>query len=157
MINAFGSAGGHIYFTTAFLRRFTTDGELAMTLGHEIAHIDLKHAVRKVQYEYQSEKVVGGLAKIGQVVYGVLSLPYSREQEFDADAAGFDACRKAGWSSGSLLVLFDNLIRLEHDGQRKAEAVSGPPSDLERRLGDYFSSHPPTEERLARLKKRAAQ
>ena len=156
MVNAFSIAGGHIYVTTAFLRHFDTDGELAMTLGHEMAHIELKHAVHKVQYEYHSEKVVGKVAKIGQVVYGVLTLPYGKDQEYEADASGFDTCRKAGWSSDSLLVLFENYEKFERDHDPEHAVESGDPADLEHRLGNYFSSHPPTDERLARLKKKAA-
>ena len=95
-VNAFGCAGGHIYFTTAFLRRFPSEGEWAMTLGHEMAHIELKHAAHKVQYEYRGEKVLGDLAKVGQVAYAVLSAPYSKEEEFEADAAGYDLLPKAG-------------------------------------------------------------
>jgi beta-barrel assembly-enhancing protease len=156
-INAFGCAGGHIYLTTAFLRRFPSDGEWVMTLGHEMAHIELKHAVHKVQYEYHGQKVLGNLAKVGQVAYAVLSAPYSKEQEFEADAAGFDVCRKAGWSSDRLLVLFENLITMQREDRTQSTPSPEPPSELERRLGNYFSSHPETEDRLARLKASASK
>jgi len=156
-INAFSSAGGHIYFTSAFLTRFNSDGELAMTLGHEIAHVELKHAVHKVQYAYHGEKVVGDLALVGQAAYNILSTPYTKEQEFEADAAGFDACRKAGWSSSSLLILFERVAELERENAKRSGKSSEATSDLGRRAGDYFRSHPQTEERLARLRKRASE
>ena len=126
-------------------------------LGHEIAHIDLKHAVHKVQYEYHGRKVMGDLAMVGQVAYAVLSSPYNKEQEFEADASGFDACRKAGWNSSSLLILFENLAKWERENEKRSGKPSEAASELERRLGNYFSSHPQTEERLARLRKRAAE
>ena len=156
-INAFSGAGGHIYFTTAFLRRFPTDGEWVMALGHEMAHIELKHAVHKVQFKYQTQKVIGDLAKVGQVAYAILSAPYSKEQEFEADAAGYDLCRKVGWSSGKLLLLYENLIVLEREEQSRPKASPEPASEFERRLGDYFSSHPHTEDRLERLRARASK
>jgi hypothetical protein len=156
-ISAFGSAGGHLYFTTAFLKRFSADEELAMTLGHELAHIELKHAVHKVQYLYHGQKTFGDFATAGQIVYTTLSSPYTKEQEFEADALGFDACRKAGWEASKLLSLYEEFIKLEQEQARDQTTGSPEPtSELERRVEDYFSSHPPTAERLARLKARAS-
>jgi predicted Zn-dependent protease len=157
LVNAFGCAGGHVYFTSSFLRRFNADADIAMVMGHEIAHIELKHAVRKVQYEYQGEKVVGDFAKVGQVLYAVLSSPYTKDQEFEADAAGFDMCRRAGWSAKSLLPVLEKLSLMEREKQAQAGGTGEPRSELERKLGNYFRSHPQTDERLARLKKRAGE
>ena len=157
VVNAFGCAGGHIYFTTSFLRRFNSDADIAMVMGHEIAHIELKHAVRKVQYEYQGEKVVGDFARVGQVLYAVLSSPYSKDQEFEADAAGFDMCRRAGWSARSLLAVLEKLSKMEREKEAQFASVQEPHSELERKLGNYFRSHPQTDERIARLKKRAGE
>ena len=156
-VNAFSGAGGYIYFTTAFLRRFTSEGEWVMALGHEMAHIELKHAVHKVQYEYQGQRMIGEVARVGQVAYAILSAPYSKEQEFEADAAGYDMCRKVGWSSDKLLLLLQNLIVLEREQLTHSTASPEPASGFERRLGDYFSSHPHTEDRLERLRARASK
>jgi predicted Zn-dependent protease len=151
--NAFSCAGGYVYVTTAFLKRFSVDEELAMVLGHEIGHIELKHAVHKVQYLYQGQKALGDLAAVGQIVYSVLSSPYKKQEEFEADSYGFDVCRKAGWEPAKLLRTFERFIKLEQEQTRgRPEAASESNSDLDRRLGDYFSAHPATAERLARLK-----
>ena len=156
-INAFGCAGGRVYITTAFLKRFPADEEAAMTLGHELAHIELKHAVHKVQYLYRGRKTFGGFADIGQAAYSALSAPYTKDQEFDADAQGFDFCRKAGWQASKLFSVYEGLMKLEQEqDQKRAGSSSEPVSELERRLGDYFSSHPHTADRLARLKARAS-
>jgi Zn-dependent protease with chaperone function len=139
------------------LKRFSTDEELAMTLGHELAHIELKHAVHKVQYLYRTRKTLGDAAYIGQMAYTVLSSPYTKEQEFEADALGFDACRKAGWETPKLLALYEGFLQLEQEQAKSgAGSSSASGSDLEQRAGDYFRSHPATAERLARLKARAS-
>jgi predicted Zn-dependent protease len=156
-INAFGCAGGHVYITTTFLKRFTTDEELAMTLGHEIAHVELKHAVHKVQYLYRTRKTLGEAANIGQVAYAVLSAPYTKDQEFEADAVGFDACRKVGWETAKLLALFEGFSQLEQEqAKSRVGGATETGSDLERKAGDYFSTHPGAAERLVRLKARAS-
>jgi predicted Zn-dependent protease len=100
---------------------------------------------------------LGDLALVGQVAYAILSSPYTKEQEFEADTSGFDACRKAGWSPDRLLVLFENVAKWERENEKRSGKSSEASSELERRLGNYFSSHPQTEERLARLRKRASE
>ena len=128
-----------------------------MSLGHELAHIELKHAVHKVQYLYRGRQTFGDFANIGQIAYSVVSAPYTKEQEFEADALGFDFCRKAGWKASKLLSVYDGLLKLEQEQAQKHRGGSSESgSDLERRLADYFSSHPPTADRLARLKAKAS-
>ena len=153
VVNAFSIAGGYIYVTTSFLDHFTSDAELAMTMGHEIAHVDLKHAVHKVQFYYHGQQLVGDLADIGQLCYSVISAPYSRDQEYEADAWGFAACRKAGWESDKLLQTFEDLDKYEQSEQVKVG--NPPPTGLERKVGEYFDTHPKTPDRLARLKQLA--
>ena len=148
IVNAFSIAGGYVYVTTNYLKNFSSDPELAMTLGHEIAHIDLKHAVHKVQYEYHGEKLFGELASLAQIPYAILSSPYTKEQEYEADAWGFKACKKAGWDSNKILALYQNFEKVE----LTKRDLSSLPSEWEKRLGNYFDSHPKTEDRLARLK-----
>jgi predicted Zn-dependent protease len=148
-VNAFSIAGGYVYVTSAFLKRFQSDGELAMTLGHEIAHVELKHAVHKVQYEYQTQKIAGDAGSVVQLGYAVLSSPFSKDEEFAADAWGFTACKNAGWKPAQLFLLFEDLEKY----QESQSAESEPPTEFERRMGQYFDSHPPTADRLARLKR----
>jgi Zn-dependent protease with chaperone function len=127
-----------------------------MTLGHEMAHVDLKHAIHKVQFLYQSQKIVGNLANLGQPLYATLTAPYEKDNEFEADAVGFDACRKAGWESSKLLSLYEGFIKLEQEQAKgRGDSSAEPATGLENRLGDYLKAHPPTAERLARLKARA--
>jgi predicted Zn-dependent protease len=150
MVNAFSIAGGYVYVTSAFMKRFQSDGELAMTLGHEIAHVELEHAVHKVQYEYQAQRALGDRAgSIVELGYRVLSSPFAKNDEYAADAWGFTACKKAGWKPDQLFELFEDLEKYEQEVQAKDPE---PPTEFERRMGQYFASHPPTADRLARLK-----
>ncbi len=149
MVNAFSIAGGYVYVTSAFMERFPSDGDLALTIGHELGHVELRHAVHKVQYQYQAQKALGDEAgSIVQLAYRVLSSPFSKKDEYAADAWGFTACKNAGWKPAQLFLLFENLEKYERETQPKE---TEPPSEFERRMGQYFASHPPTADRLARL------
>lgn len=44
-VNAFAAPGGGIFFTTGMLDFLQTDDELAVVLGHEIAHMEERHGV----------------------------------------------------------------------------------------------------------------
>ena len=47
MINAFALPGGFIYVTRGILMHMNSESELAAVLGHEIAHVTEKHALRR--------------------------------------------------------------------------------------------------------------
>jgi len=149
VVNAFSIAGGYIYVTTSFLEKFSSDADLTMTLGHEIGHVELKHAVHKVQYYFNAQKIFGDAGAIVQVGYSILSSPFSKDQEYEADAWGFKACKNAGWESNSLFNFFKELEKYE---QKSHQSKEDPLSQFERSVGEYFDSHPKTSDRLARIK-----
>lgn len=47
IINAFALPGGFIYVTRGMLMHMNSESELAAVLGHEIAHVTEKHALRR--------------------------------------------------------------------------------------------------------------
>jgi beta-barrel assembly-enhancing protease len=151
-VNAFSTAGGYIYVTRGFLHQFPTDAALAMTLAHEIGHVDLRHCVEKLQYHARAKEVAGGLADVAQITYAAIRSSYTREQEFAADEYGFNAARTAGWKDQELLHFMRDLAAY---GKRQNLDDSRPLSPLERRLSDYFASHPSTDERVKRLESMA--
>ena len=150
MVNAFSLAGGHVYITTAFLNEFPSDAALVMALSHEVAHVELRHCVEKVQYVRLGTKTVGKVAMLGGVLYNALATPYTKDQEFDADKYGFLACRKAGWSAAELISLLTDLEAYEHRDETVPKTTNSE-SALETKLKNYFRSHPPTNERKMRL------
>lgn len=50
-INAFALPGGQIFVTIGMLNFIQSEAELAAILGHEIAHVDLRHCIERFQYE----------------------------------------------------------------------------------------------------------
>lgn len=63
--NAVSAPGGYVFVTRRLLQELDTEGQLAGVLAHEIAHVVLKHAIRK----YNKQKVeTCTLAMVGKSV-----------------------------------------------------------------------------------------
>lgn len=132
-VNAFALPGGPIFVYDGMLQTVTDDAELAAILGHEIAHVDLRHCIRR----YRS---------------GAFSPVYAQFQEIEADTRGVHLAVRAGYRADGALTLF----------QRVASQAAGnttPNTPLEESFGilgtaltDYFRSHPPDAERIRRLR-----
>jgi predicted Zn-dependent protease len=85
--------------------------------------------------------VTGALAYGLEVARTLGSLRYSRQSEEEADAEGLRTLRAAGIDPAGMIAFFESLRR------------TGP--ELPGALA-YLSTHPPTEARIARLRRLAA-
>jgi len=65
-INAFALPGGQIFVTTGMMNFVQSEAELAAVLGHEMAHVDLRHCIERYQYEIHLRKA--GAGEAGAVV-----------------------------------------------------------------------------------------
>ena len=57
--NAFALPGGYVYITSSLFDQLETEAELAAIMGHEVAHVDLKHCIERLQYELVARKIGG--------------------------------------------------------------------------------------------------
>src|SRR5262249_35417099 len=68
LINAFALPGGHVFIARGMLNLMSSEDELASVLGHEVAHIDLRHCAERVQLQVHMRKLhledVNGLVSI---------------------------------------------------------------------------------------------
>lgn len=146
--NALALPSGVIVVTDELVELAANDQELLAVLAHECGHIQGRHGLRTV---LQNSAVVILFALISGDVSGVTALggalptmlmesKFSRTFEAEADAYAVATLRKAGHSPG---LLADILKRLED---------SRPKRDLDTRILDYISSHPPTPERIRRIR-----
>lgn len=102
-INAANAGGGEFYVTTGLLER-ASDDQLRGVLAHEVAHADLGH-VAKAQALGTGlnigmillDQFIPGSSKITPLVadLGVMR-PFSRNEEYEADAHGVDILQRAG-------------------------------------------------------------
>ena len=124
-INAFCMPGGKIAFYTGILNQLKlTDDEVAMVMGHEIAHALREHARERMGKSVATD----GLAKIGSTIaaaaFGInpnltdfvarqganlITLKFSRDDETEADLVGMELAARAGYNPESGVSLWQKM------------------------------------------------
>jgi predicted Zn-dependent protease len=102
-INAFALPDGHLIVFSGLIRDCQNEAELAGVLGHEIAHMERKHVMKKLVKELGLEVLVSATAgghqssKILKETVRVLSsAAYDRSLETEADKTSVQYLIKAG-------------------------------------------------------------
>ena len=117
-INAFCMPGGKIAFYIGILRTLKlTDDEVAMVMGHEIAHALREHARAQAGKNALTKLGAVGLSiatggKYDGLVHtgaNLLSLSYSRSDENDADLVGLDIASRAGYDPRAGITLWKKM------------------------------------------------
>ena len=147
--NAFALPGGTIVFTDDMLQMLQGDDEFLAVAAHEIGHAQHRHVLRLVLRD--SAVVVIGALFAGDVASAstvVVAIPtfllenhYTRAFEAEADDYAFAQLGAHGISP-----------RVFADVMRKFEAAH---PELKDTSMAYASSHPPTQERIARAEQAA--
>lgn len=147
--NAFTIPGGKIYVHTGLLSFAKSQEEVAGVIAHEIGHAYQRHPAKSISRQYGvqtlSQILFRGnaaaqsqLKQIAvQIAQNSILTHYGREDEFEADEAGYYILRRSGQNVTGLLNFFARLQQLQGSGNS---------------LTAFLSTHPPTPERIARLK-----
>lgn len=147
MINAFALPGGFIYITRGMLMHMNSESELAAVLGHEIAHVTEKHALRRenrskgISFVNMIVAAVSGqpaLMELGNIFGGVLLSGYSREFELEADEVGARYMAKAGYSPLAMLDTIEILKAKDRVEIEQARLENREP----RVYHGFLSTHP---------------
>jgi predicted Zn-dependent protease len=119
MVNAFSVAGGHIHITTGLLNKLESTEELVFVIGHEIAHVDKKHCLRKIQILKTADKAFGKIGTVVGNIQLILAAPFGQADEYEADRTGTNFMYQAGYDVNKASDFFD---RIEEDSaQNTAE------------------------------------
>ncbi|XP_020157532.1 mitochondrial metalloendopeptidase OMA1-like [Aegilops tauschii subsp. strangulata] len=164
-VNAMCLPGGKIVVYTGLLHHFNTDAEIATVLGHEIAHVIARHIAETftknmwtailralMTIDTDDSKMVNDLTEY------VLTLPFSRKMEIEADhigilllaAAGFDPriapgfYEKLGKISGNTSVL--EQYKNTHPSSEKRSRLLAEPKVMEKAMALYREARARTEE-----------
>jgi predicted Zn-dependent protease len=151
-LNAFALPGGRVYIYRGLIDALNDEAELAAILGHEMAHVDLRHAVGCYQYEILTRRIgLGDAGALADLLRRVAEAGYQSGQEAEADADGFVYAAKAGYDPSGAARAFQVLMRASRQPAGPVGRASSPLEEANqavwRALADAFRSHPPTPER----------
>jgi len=153
-LNAFACPGGIIFITKGLLTTCKSEDELAAVLAHECGHVANKDGINSISKARwtqvftamgaEAARQYGGPAgnlvtlfegSIDDVFKTIVVNGYSRSAEFAADAAAVATLTKVGYDPKAIGGMLDKMM-----AQQKGTS-SG-----------IFKTHPPTGERLAKVK-----
>ncbi len=127
VVNAFSCPGGYIFVTTGALDQMGSEAELAVVLGHEVAHATEKHILREIKRANvvteglnvaQSELGGGGMTdelarKVSNLAYDKLfNTGVGRKEELDSDRIGAALAAQAGYRSAAYSHFLEALEAL---------------------------------------------
>ena len=148
---AFAVPGGSVFVSRGLIELCAGSRDaLAGVLGHEVAHIDLRHAILQLAARAAAKGgarllTLGRTVLLGRLagqIEELLVQGYSRESELEADRRGAELALGAGFDPRGLARLLRRL------------AARDPGPEPRWKVFRYFSSHPPVEERIRRLEAR---
>jgi beta-barrel assembly-enhancing protease len=153
-INAFALPGGQIFVMRGLLDFVESEAELAAVVGHEMSHVDLRHCIEHYQYEAKLTKAgAPELARIVEMAHRLVMLGFSPQQELEADAQGERLSVESGYDPDAEPALFTRMKTKLHEPSRvQATTPAGEVRQAAgEAIGSYLRTHPPSEERVARL------
>ncbi|MBN1825018.1 MAG: M48 family metalloprotease [Candidatus Eisenbacteria bacterium] len=142
-VNAFALPGGFVYINRGLIAAADDEAELAAVIAHEIGHVVAKHGAKQLTRQYGLAAIA--TAALGEdpgmiqstaaniLVTGAL-MKYSRDAENEADHLGVDELVRSGIEPDGMVRFFEKIREMQ--GREM--------SSVER----FFSTHPPTEERI---------
>lgn len=119
-LNAFCMPGGKIAFYTGILDQLQlTDDEVAMVMGHEIAHALREHARERMGKTSATKLGASllsnllGLGSVGDSLLNMggqlLTLKFSRENETEADLVGMELAARSGYDPRAGISLWKKM------------------------------------------------
>lgn len=151
-VNAFCMPGGKIVVYEGLMKLVQSDDELAVVLGHEVAHAVAKHSNERMSQQVMAQ--YGGVAlgaalggqsaavqSVASQVYGLgaqvgVMLPFSRKHESEADYMGLVLMSMAGYNPDAAITFWQKM---------SANSSGSTPAIL--------SSHPSDAARIAAIRK----
>jgi predicted Zn-dependent protease len=150
--NAFCLPGGKIVVYTGIVDVAGGPGGLATVIGHEVAHATAEHGAERIFRQQLTDTAVNIVARgvaddpqqyrqvaglLGAGAQVGLSLPWSRDQESEADRIGLIYMARAGFDPRQAVGFW----------QRMEEATAG-----QQRPPEYLNTHPSSNTRIQQIR-----
>ena len=149
-VNAFAMPGGKIGVMKGILKAAQNQHQLAAVIGHEIAHVTAKHSNERAN----RTKLSGVGIQVAAVLLGggnqgatytayqglkegvplLVLLPFSRNQESEADVIGLEYMARAGFDPRQAVPLWQNMMK---------QGKNAP--------SEFLSTHPSGDKRIDSL------
>jgi predicted Zn-dependent protease len=149
MYNAFAAPGGYIYIFEDLVEELGSDDSVAAVLAHEMAHVEAKHSVKRMQGSLgltalmlagsQVRNKKRGTASSMYEALGQLMSAYSRSDERQADRLSIKYMERAGYDKQGVIDSLRTLRELRKQGPEMVYSEQ--------------KSHPYISERMAYLEK----
>ncbi len=151
-VNAWCMPGGKIVVYEGIMNLVSSDDELAVVMGHEVAHALAKHSNERMSQQVLAQYGAAAVSvatsgksyatqQIAQQVYGLgaqygVMQPFSRKHESEADQIGLILMTMAGYNPDSAVTFWQKMA---------ANSSNSTP--------EFLSSHPSHSTRIADIKK----
>ena len=142
-INAYAMPGGKMVIYTGIIQQLKlSDEEIAAIIGHEMAHALREHSREQISQQIAKTQAisiagtllgVGGAGQTLATMAGnlILTLPFSRAMEIEADNMGMELMARAGYNPEGAVSVWQK-IRALGDGSNPPQFLSTHPSDATR-------------------------
>ncbi len=150
VVNAFALPGGFVYVTRGLLAHLENEAQLAVVIGHEITHVEARHASKQALARQLGQIGLLAGAVIGEQVaenkefarqmvslsgdlFQLATLKYGRDAERESDWHGVEYASKAGYDAAEGSKFFRSLDRIsDKSGQSIPSWMSSHPDPGER-------------------------
>lgn len=151
-VNAFCMPGGKIVVYEGLMKIIASDDELAVVMGHEVAHAVAKHSNERMSQQVLTQYGAAILSQAvsnksaavqsaASTIYGLgaevgVILPFSRTHELEADYMGLVLLTMAGYNPSTAVNFWQKMA---------ANSAGGTP--------EFLSTHPSDAHRIANIQK----
>ena len=146
-LNAFCMPGGKIMFYSGLITQLQlSDDEIAIVMGHEIAHALREHSREQVSQAMAAQTAISvgtALLGLGQtsvavsntVYQSLIATKFSRTDESEADEIGLELTARSGYDPRAGVTLWQKMISANSGGR--------PP--------EFMSTHPAESSRISKI------
>ena len=164
--DAFAIPGGYVYITRQLMALCNDEAEMAGVLGHEVGHVAAMHSKRRQSaatktalggalLQILTGAVLGNSGLGGMLQQGIgqgaqlLTLKFSRSQEYEADDLGIRYLAKGGYDPKALSTMLSSLAA--------QSALDARVAGQNKTIPEWASTHPDPASRVQRALGRAAE